>query len=1199
MAIKKNFSVAILAFVGLFNLLSFQNCGHNFEAVKSTATQPTSSQLTSPSIVLTKGPTNANTSSVNFQFQVTSDPGVTINQIICHVLSSGTDLVSGDCKSGSYSASSLNEGNYSFQIQVTTTAGVQSSFSQNFTIDMTAPTVNLNSLPAMVSANQTPSIGFSSTDNLSGVAKVTCMIDAIAISNCLSPYIPSPLGAGPHTFKAQATDMAGNLSSWSTYSWTIDLTVPTVNFASTPAAFTNSTSAQFSLSGTDVSSYTCKLDQASSYSSCTTSPSFTVAAGKHSLSVIGTSLAGLASSPTTYQWDVDTVAPAAPTLTPDVGNLTNKTSVHFSLASSDNDSGVASFLCSIDSNSPGNFTSCSSPAGYTLTDGSHSFYSKAVDKAGNISAASSVTWIIDTTPPSTPNLVASLSSPTKSNLITISYSSTDAGSGIASYTCFLDSVIQTTCSGSSSLTGLADGSHKFEVAAFDKAGNQSSSLGSFQWLIDSTVPTVTLTSMVPSNFAANTTSDTETFQWTASDNTGGSGLATVSCQFDQNSASNCSTSFTTPQLNVGPHTFTVTAVDLVGNSASASFNWTYALPMNLPEYNLPSYLSYININKRWPSHPQIFSDDTGNLYANSACGVFKSTDAGNTFSSFNIPVPNSINGLAFGIGRIYVATDGFWVSSDGGTTYRNTLNAKIAQSIFANNPPNTCSQVSFGIGLGVQQLAAQGNFLVLGTGYGLFVSHDGGESFTVPTSISGGYVLPPIQASSIDIVGNKIYVSTNWGDPTNVNTRPLSGGTCQSNSIPYYSVLVSTDGGVTFNSISSGIAAEPVYQSRNTPSTIYALGSVGTKTTTSYIRSVDSGISWSLPTNSPIPVINNMDLWDFNEILETSQSLFILADANYGTGLGYSLFRSSDWGSSFGSKINLGQADSEIAGFGLAHVGNKLQVMTNQGVLISSDEGNSFSSLKKFSSNFCTYPWWGNIYDATASGNNVYNYTLQQMRWNSTDGGKTFNQSNPTGISESIYEMYASGNSLYELGSHTGNLYVSTDKGATFNGPVGSVADANTGFTIFPGSKGGSSSGFYWSSDGSDQRSQVAPYMTAHNSFISEAISFGNRIVAGTYAAGLVVYENGNQIYLNTDIQQNGSGQWLRIRYVNGALYVLGNYMLVSYDMGKSFQKIPTAPSFPQEVMNINGVTVALSWNYMWLSTDKGQTFSPWTGSIK
>ncbi|MEA2185176.1 MAG: trimeric autotransporter adhesin [Solirubrobacteraceae bacterium] len=104
-------------------------------------------------------------------------------------------------------------------------------------------------------------------------------------------------------------------------------------------------------------------------------------------------------------------APPTPTISSSPANPTNATSVTFNYSSSS----ATGFLCKLDASA--SFTTCPT-AGITyagLASGSHTFRVQAVDQNGHASSAASYSWVIDRTAPTFSSIVRADATPTKSN----------------------------------------------------------------------------------------------------------------------------------------------------------------------------------------------------------------------------------------------------------------------------------------------------------------------------------------------------------------------------------------------------------------------------------------------------------------------------------------------------------------------------------------------------------------------------------------------------------------------------------------------------------------------------------------------------------------------------------------------------------------------------------------------------------------
>ncbi|MBO9666462.1 MAG: hypothetical protein J7501_06570 [Bdellovibrio sp.] len=517
--------------------------------------------ITTPALTLT------NSASQNFAFTANDNGGV-IGHFDCKI-DNGAYVACSNPKS----YSGLAEGDHTFSVRSTDTAGnVSTDATMTWHIDLTPPVLTLAGTPNAVTNQLTATFSLTATDSGgAGVAGYRCQMDSGTWAGCSSPYV-SVLSAGTHTLRAQALDVAGNVSSIQSYSWTIDTTAPVISITSKPSVITNSQSASFSFGATDsgggaVSSYECSLDGAG-FSACTSSKNYSsLSEGSHTFQVRALDSAGNIGLPASYTWTTDLTAPVL-TIGVTPGAITGSSNANFTFSATDSGGGsVASYQCKLDSSA---YANCTSPVSYSgLAEGSHTFYVKVTDSAGNTSVASSYTWNINLTAPSL-SITSNPQSITNQTTASFGFTATaSGGSGIASYQCKLDSGSYSICSSPLSYSSLGQGSHTFYVTATDTVGNTSVAV-SYTWSIDTTGPTTTLSSSPLS-----LTNDVNpSFSFGAID-VGGATVASFECSLDSGAYSTCVSPTSYTSLASGVHTFAVRAIDTVGNTGgSALYNWT-------------------------------------------------------------------------------------------------------------------------------------------------------------------------------------------------------------------------------------------------------------------------------------------------------------------------------------------------------------------------------------------------------------------------------------------------------------------------------------------------------------------------------------------------------------------------------------------------------------------------------------------------
>lgn len=454
----------------------FQNCSEFKVIPEPIDTVISNSILPSPEIEFETIPDLFNTETLSIQFKVKLPPGQSMKKTSCQL----NNDQSIDCSNQSVTYSNLLDGDYLLKVTAESQNSTSTTSTKLFRKDSKAPTLTISMTPPLNTTSTTATFVFSAADNLSGIASIECSIDNLAFSVCASPQTYTNLSLNVHNVKIRAQDRAGNASSVYSYSWTIlPPTMPSVSITQTPAAVTNTNSAQFSFLGTNVLFYECQLDMGA-YSACTSPIAFAnLSSSTHIFRVRGTDSAGVTSSVASFQWSVDNVAPNTPNLMSDRSNLTNLKTASFNFSSIDSGSGLSSFQCSIDNEV---YSICSSPKSFiNLSDGSHTFRVKAFDFAGNSSTESSFTWLIDSI---APTLVFSQqpAAVTDVTIANFQFTVTENGSGITLTQCSFDNSAYANCSSPHSIT-VAEGMHIFRIQSQDKAGNLSSI--SYSWTVTS------------------------------------------------------------------------------------------------------------------------------------------------------------------------------------------------------------------------------------------------------------------------------------------------------------------------------------------------------------------------------------------------------------------------------------------------------------------------------------------------------------------------------------------------------------------------------------------------------------------------------------------------------------------------------------------------------------------------------------------
>jgi hypothetical protein len=451
-----------------------------------------------PSPSITAHPANpTNQTSASFSFSDT-ESGVTF---LCQL-----DVgVAAPCTSPQ-SYAGLADASHTVTVQARDAAGnLSTGATFTWTVDTTPPAP-----PSITGPPANPTSATAATFSFTGEAGASfvCSLDGAAFAACTSSTSYSGIAAGSHTFRVEARDAAGNTGSPAAYTWTVDLTPPTVlsiNRAdpnptnSGPLHWTVTFSEPVNGVGTGnfglvtgglgvsaptVASAAATGSAPSASWTVTVSTSGTTGTNAGSIQLNLTSksaIADVAGNPLAgtppfagQAYAYDTTPPPAPSLGPTPPNPSAPSSASFPFT--DGESGV-SFVCQLD---VGVAASCSSPKSYSgLADGSHTFTVQARDAAGNLSTGTSFTWKVDTTPPPAP--VFTLTPPDPNSVSTSNFDWTPhlPAPDIDHYECAKEnSVTFLPCSPPYSyvVQTTNNGQHQFAVRALDAAGNVSATI---------------------------------------------------------------------------------------------------------------------------------------------------------------------------------------------------------------------------------------------------------------------------------------------------------------------------------------------------------------------------------------------------------------------------------------------------------------------------------------------------------------------------------------------------------------------------------------------------------------------------------------------------------------------------------------------------------------------------------------------------
>jgi hypothetical protein len=348
--------------------------------------------------------------------------------------------------------------------------------------------------------------------------------------------VPQALTEGTYTVQATQQDLAGNTGHSSTHSLTIDTTPPQTVLDAAPIGTTSSGTATFGFHATDALSqagttFQCQLD-GGAWGACTSPQSyFNLADGSHTFSVQAIDGAGnVDTTGQTISWTINSALPAITLDSPANGSFTNDPTPTFSgdAGTASGDSSTVQVLIFSGTDTSGspvqtlNATVASdgswSAGASTLADGSYVAYATQTGAAGT-AVSNDHTFTVVTQAPTT---TITVGPPGNSGTGDASFSFSSSAPG-ATFQCQLDGGGWTSCTSPQDYSGLANGSHTFQVRSIDQAGNGGAP-ASLAWSVNSSLPALSLSA--PSD-GTSTNNPAPTISGTGGVASGDSGTVTV------------------------------------------------------------------------------------------------------------------------------------------------------------------------------------------------------------------------------------------------------------------------------------------------------------------------------------------------------------------------------------------------------------------------------------------------------------------------------------------------------------------------------------------------------------------------------------------------------------------------------------------------------------------------------------------------
>ncbi len=487
--------------IGLF----YQNCGKSFEtSMQSRMIADDNSGLgddtpNPPVIILNSTPPAfSNKTDVNITYSVSTKNGARVSSVKCQL----DDEAEVDCLQG-FSKSSLSQGNHRLRIIAKSTEMLSSKETiVDWVVDSNSPILSFTQVPPSVVSTASLTVLFSAIDNGSGINNVSCLFENKPV-DCIfdsatgqGKLVINSLTPGSKSVSIKAVDKAQNTVNLEK-SFNVDFSLPSVTITKGPPSLNNEISVSFSYvgassSGEPLAKFECSTDEGKTYSACDGGSraylNIFVAEIKQTFMVRSIDNSGKKSSSASYTWILDKTPPSSPLI--NAASTTNQNIINVSFSSADPmktsvNSGVdpqSGFVCTLNEKTISN---CVSPLSISLLQNKQNVFKiKAKDRAGNFSAEAVKNINHDSLAPVI-TLTQSPLATTADNNANFAFTINEQ---IASKSCFLNDVLQSSCNSPIIFSNLDVKSHAFKIIATDLAGNIGQRI--FTWQVMKEAPVV-------------------------------------------------------------------------------------------------------------------------------------------------------------------------------------------------------------------------------------------------------------------------------------------------------------------------------------------------------------------------------------------------------------------------------------------------------------------------------------------------------------------------------------------------------------------------------------------------------------------------------------------------------------------------------------------------------------------------------------